>query len=72
MGGHDAGEVASAAIVDALAAIPEQPGLDQLVARLTETLRDVNADLLKIIEFPAVDAGISLPRSTPPAGSREK
>jgi len=53
MGGHDAGEVASAAIVDALAAIPEQPGLDQLVARLTETLRDVNADLRAMAETAA-------------------
>ncbi len=28
-------------------------------------VRDVNADLLKIVELPAIDAGLSLPRSIP-------
>jgi peptidyl-prolyl cis-trans isomerase C len=32
-----------------------------------KNVRDVNADLLKIIEIPALDAGVSLPRSIPRA-----
>jgi peptidyl-prolyl cis-trans isomerase C len=35
-----------------------------------KNVRDVNADLLKIIEFPAVDAGFSLPRSVPSLAPR--
>lgn len=45
MGGHDAGEVASAAIVDALAVIPENPNLELFVASALETLQGVNASL---------------------------
>lgn len=48
----------------------EKSLIDELRAK---HVRDVNADLLKIIEIPALDAGISLPRSaprTPEAGSR--
>lgn len=40
----------------------EKALLDSLRATL---VRDVNADLLKIIEIPAVDAGLGLPRSVP-------
>jgi serine/threonine-protein phosphatase Stp1 len=45
MGGHDAGEVASAAIVDALAGVPEQPNLELFVARVVEALNAVNTQL---------------------------
>ncbi|HEU4650660.1 MAG TPA: protein phosphatase 2C domain-containing protein [Croceibacterium sp.] len=45
MGGHDAGEVASAAIVDALAAISEEPNLELLVASAIDALHEVNARL---------------------------
>jgi serine/threonine-protein phosphatase Stp1 len=45
MGGHDAGEVASAAIVEALAGVPEQPSLELFVARVVEALDGVNAQL---------------------------
>jgi serine/threonine protein phosphatase PrpC len=45
MGGHDSGEVASAAIVDALAAIPENANLEEFVASAVEALRGVNASL---------------------------
>jgi serine/threonine-protein phosphatase Stp1 len=45
MGGHEAGEVASAAIVDALAAIPENPDLEQFVASAVDALHGVNASL---------------------------
>jgi len=37
----------------------------KLIAELrAKKVRDVNADLLKIIELPALDAGLNLPRST--------
>jgi peptidyl-prolyl cis-trans isomerase C len=46
----------------------EKALIDELRAK---NVRDLNADLLKIIEFPAVDAGLGLPRSIPkPATSR--
>ena len=44
----------------------EKKLIDELRAK---HVRDVNADLLKIIELPALDAGISVPRSTPQAPS---
>lgn len=45
MGGHEAGEVASSAIVEALASLPEDPDLDRLVAGAIDALRGVNASL---------------------------
>ncbi|MDF2693297.1 MAG: Foldase protein PrsA precursor [Labilithrix sp.] len=42
----------------------EKKLIDELRAK---HVRDVNADLLKIIEIPPVDAGLSLPRSIPRA-----
>jgi len=45
MGGHDAGEVASAAIVDALAAIPANGNLDHFVASAMDALQGVNTSL---------------------------
>lgn len=45
MGGHEAGEVASAAIVDALAAIPESPDLERFTAQAADALLEVNAAL---------------------------
>jgi peptidyl-prolyl cis-trans isomerase C len=41
----------------------EKKLIDELRAK---KVRDVDADLLKIIEIPPVDAGLSLPRSVPP------
>jgi len=48
MGGHQAGEVASAAIVDALAQIPIGTNLDELVAAIQEALQAVNASLREL------------------------
>jgi len=45
MGGHEAGEVASAAIVDALAALPANPDIELFVASAVEALHGVNASL---------------------------
>jgi peptidyl-prolyl cis-trans isomerase C len=43
----------------------------ELLASLRQKhVRDVNADLLKIIEIPAFDAGLGLPRSVPSAIAR--
>jgi serine/threonine protein phosphatase PrpC len=48
MGGHDAGEVASSAIVSALAEIPVSADPDVLVASAQEALRGVNASLRQL------------------------
>jgi len=47
----------------------EKKLIDELRA---QHVRDVNADLLKIIEIPPFDAGVSLPRSVPRAAPPEK
>lgn len=46
MGGHDAGEVASAAVVDALRGLPPVDDLDGFTATAIEALKRVNADLI--------------------------
>lgn len=56
MGGHDAGEVASAAIVDALAAIPQSANLELFAASIIGALHDVNTQLRTL--------GNSAPRPT--------
>jgi serine/threonine protein phosphatase PrpC len=48
MGGHDAGEVASAAIVDALAALPTTTNANDLVAAAERALVEVNGLLLTL------------------------
>jgi protein phosphatase len=45
MGGHAAGDFASAAVVDALAAISGTPGLGSLVSQARERLEEVNRSL---------------------------
>lgn len=46
MGGHEAGEVASAAVVDALRQLPENPDLDELAAEAIQLLQRVNGELI--------------------------
>ena len=48
MGGHDAGEVASAMVVDALRDLPPADNMDALEAGAVETLRQVNRDLITL------------------------
>ena len=48
LGGHEKGEVASAAVVDALAQIPAHTELDKLVAAARESLQEVNASLRQL------------------------
>ena len=42
MGGHEAGEVASAKVVEALARVPAGPDLDVFVGRAIDALRAVS------------------------------
>lgn len=48
MGGHDAGEVASAAVVDALRRLPDYEDLDRLTRAAVEALRQVNDELIRL------------------------
>ena len=46
MGGHEAGEVASAAVVEALGRLPAMTDVDQLAEQAIEALRQVNGELI--------------------------
>lgn len=48
MGGHEAGEVASAKIVEAMARLPPQNGPDALVNTAVSALQEVNAELVEM------------------------
>src|SRR3954451_16388772 len=48
MGGHEAGDVASAMVTDALRALPIVYGLDELVESAIDTLRHVNRQLIDL------------------------
>ena len=48
MGGHEAGEVASAKVVEALARVPAGPDLDAFVGRAIDALRAVNRELVDL------------------------
>ena len=48
MGGHDAGDVASAKVTDALLSLPIVYGLDDLVQGAVEALKRVNRELIAI------------------------
>ena len=48
MGGHDAGEVASAMVVDALRALPDGADLDGLAGQALEAVREVNGKLIEL------------------------
>jgi serine/threonine protein phosphatase PrpC len=48
MGGHDAGEVASAMVVDALRALPDGADLDGLAGQAVEAVREVNDQLIEL------------------------
>ena len=48
MGGHEAGEVASAMVVDALRCLPETSDIDALAAGAVDALREVNRELLEL------------------------
>jgi serine/threonine protein phosphatase Stp1 len=48
MGGHEAGEVASAMVTDALRCLPIVDEIDDLTDRAVEALRQVNRDLIEL------------------------
>lgn len=48
MGGHEAGEVASAMVIDALRSLPAGGDLDQTAAEAVEALRQVNRKLIEL------------------------
>ncbi len=48
MGGHQAGEVASAMVVEALAALPDDMSIEHLLGRAVGTLEDVNQTLVEL------------------------
>jgi serine/threonine protein phosphatase PrpC len=48
MGGHDAGEVASTMVTDALRNLPPARGVDALAAAAVEALRAVNSELIAL------------------------
>ena len=48
MGGHDAGEMASAMVTDALRCLPASADLDETAANAVEALRQVNRELIEL------------------------
>ena len=58
MGGHEAGEVASAAVVDALRALPANEDLDALAAQAIEAPQRVNGDLIQLAKSNASERTI--------------
>jgi serine/threonine protein phosphatase Stp1 len=48
MGGHEAGEIASAMVTDALRCLPIVPDIDELATKAVEALRQVNDDLIDL------------------------
>jgi serine/threonine protein phosphatase PrpC len=48
MGGHEAGEVASTMVTDALRCLPGVSDLDELAAQAVEALRQVNRELIEL------------------------
>ena len=48
MGGHEAGEVASAMVVDALSALPQADDIDDLASEAIEALHRVNRELIEL------------------------
>ena len=48
MGGHEAGEIASTMVTDALRCLPQVADLDQLVGLAVDSLREVNRELIDL------------------------
>jgi serine/threonine protein phosphatase PrpC len=48
MGGHEAGEIASMMVTDALRCLPAVDDIDQLAAQAVDTLGQVNRDLIEL------------------------
>ncbi|MCL6728820.1 PP2C family protein-serine/threonine phosphatase [Sphingomonas hankyongi] len=50
MGGHEAGEVASAMVAEALRNLPSSDNLDEFATSATDSLRRVNDDLIRLAQ----------------------
>ena len=50
MGGHEAGEIASTMVTDALRCLPATPDIDELAAQAVEALRQVNRELISLAQ----------------------
>jgi serine/threonine protein phosphatase PrpC len=48
MGGHEAGEVASAKVVETLASVPPNPDVGALVGQIVEALQTANQELIEL------------------------
>src|SRR5215470_9709673 len=48
MGGHEAGEIASMMVTDALRCLPAAEDVDELTDRAVEALREVNGELIDL------------------------
>lgn len=48
MGGHEAGEIASTMVTDALRCLPLESDIDQLAANAVDALTEVNRELIKL------------------------
>ena len=57
MGGHEAGEIASTMVTDALRCLPAVQDLDELAAQAVEALRHVNRDLIELARSGERDSG---------------
>ena len=57
MGGHEAGEVASTMVTDALRCLPATADLDELAAGAVESLRQVNRELIDLARSGERDTG---------------
>ena len=51
MGGHEAGEVASNMVTDALRCLPVVGDIDELMERAADALRQVNRDLIELGKY---------------------
>ena len=58
MGGHDAGEVASAMVVEALQRLPQSEDLDATVSAAIEALEGVNQELIRLARTQSSDRTI--------------
>ena len=58
MGGHEAGEVASAMVVDALRNVPHGPDLDTFVSNAVNVLHEVNGQLIGLARSAGSDKTI--------------
>lgn len=50
MGGHDAGEIASTMVTDALRCLPVASDIDELAARAADALHEVNRELIDLAQ----------------------